>query len=797
MQRIFPFLWLHGESEEQIVREIEAIRGANLSAFCVESRPHPDFCGPLWWRDMDIVLKRAQELDMEVWVLDDRQYPTGYANGKLEQHRELRQWHIAARNADAVGSENGMLLLERDEEDELLGAYALEHRPGGFAVETATDLTANVRGNVLRYDLPPKLFRFVTIWKTRAGSERENYIDMLNAASVRVLIDAVYEPHYHHYKDFFGKTLRGFFSDEPRFGNFYNERSRIHGTAYDANIGTAGLAMPFSEQLLQELYAAGYCAQDLLRLWYGADEKTSAFRRAFMRSITRQYAENFTEQIGTWCRERGVCYAGHIIEDMNAHTHTACSAGHYFKSQQGQDLAGIDVVLHQIKPFSLSYDHLAPVSGGIASPAFFCYTLPALARSCALLDKNKQGRALCELFGAYGFGESISDMKWIADLMLANGITHFIPHAFSAKEPDEDCPPQFYCAGKNPAYRPFGALMRYMDEVSGMTAAGRAVIHCGVLYHAEAEWSAGENAPVDGVMKVLADAQIPAMIVPYDRLNDAEALDVLIVPWAERIPPEWEEAAGKFGLERVMYAPRRPTKAFAARVAKSVRRELVLTPARGGVVVYPFCAEGETNFLVFNAGAVPYRGVVRPGCGVRVNAVRNFQSGEEYGVSGDAFALALSAGECVALLARGARKEKAKYKEVPLGGAWRVRCEGTDNKARELPDDTFANVYAIGESERFSGSVVYEREFSAEEGEYRLDLGDAGGSVLAELDGQSLGWRIGAPYAYTFRLSGAGKHALRIEVSGTPVMERRDPLSLWNRAEPLGLLCRPRLWRKR
>ena len=51
MQRIFPFLWLHGENEEQIVREIDAIRGANLSAFCVESRPHPDFCGPLWWRD--------------------------------------------------------------------------------------------------------------------------------------------------------------------------------------------------------------------------------------------------------------------------------------------------------------------------------------------------------------------------------------------------------------------------------------------------------------------------------------------------------------------------------------------------------------------------------------------------------------------------------------------------------------------------------------------------------------------------------------------------------------------------
>ena len=42
---------------------------------------------------------------------------------------------------------------------------------------------------------------------------------MMSAASCRKLIDAVYEPHWAHYKKEFGKTIAGFFSDEPEIGN--------------------------------------------------------------------------------------------------------------------------------------------------------------------------------------------------------------------------------------------------------------------------------------------------------------------------------------------------------------------------------------------------------------------------------------------------------------------------------------------------------------------------------------------------------------------------------------------------
>ena len=57
---IFPFLWLRGESEEVLRTEMEKIDHANIGAVCVEARPHPDFGGPQWWHDMDIILEEAK-----------------------------------------------------------------------------------------------------------------------------------------------------------------------------------------------------------------------------------------------------------------------------------------------------------------------------------------------------------------------------------------------------------------------------------------------------------------------------------------------------------------------------------------------------------------------------------------------------------------------------------------------------------------------------------------------------------------------------------------------------------------
>lgn len=82
---LLPFLWIHGEDEETYRKMITAIYNANIRAFCVEARPHKNFCKEQWWHDLDIILDEAQKRGMKVWILDDKHFPTGYANGKVEE----------------------------------------------------------------------------------------------------------------------------------------------------------------------------------------------------------------------------------------------------------------------------------------------------------------------------------------------------------------------------------------------------------------------------------------------------------------------------------------------------------------------------------------------------------------------------------------------------------------------------------------------------------------------------------------------------------------------------------------
>lgn len=77
---------------------------AGIYEFCVESRPFEDFCGEGWWRNMDAVIDECRRRNMRVWIFDDKHFPTGYANGALEErYPRLRKWHLIERNMDVYG----------------------------------------------------------------------------------------------------------------------------------------------------------------------------------------------------------------------------------------------------------------------------------------------------------------------------------------------------------------------------------------------------------------------------------------------------------------------------------------------------------------------------------------------------------------------------------------------------------------------------------------------------------------------------------------------------------------------
>ena len=152
---ILPFFWQHGEGGGRLREMMGAVYSSGIRAVCVESRPHPDFAGPGWWRDMDIIMDEARKRNMRVWVLDDAHFPSGYCNGLVEEQSVYAKRYLDHYTIDASGPRTGTsFFLSIDEGEELVGVVAARRR-GRTAgeVQDPVDITNQVRGKVLYLSL--------------------------------------------------------------------------------------------------------------------------------------------------------------------------------------------------------------------------------------------------------------------------------------------------------------------------------------------------------------------------------------------------------------------------------------------------------------------------------------------------------------------------------------------------------------------------------------------------------------------------------------------------------------------
>ena len=107
------------------------------------------------------------------------------------------------------------------------------------SAEGVLDLTNSVKDGFVYFDLPEGAYRLFILFTTKKVVEENTIMNLIDSESVRVLINEVYEKHYEHYGRYFGKTIAGFFSDEPELGN-------INGYPFDAVPGRRDVRMPWS-----------------------------------------------------------------------------------------------------------------------------------------------------------------------------------------------------------------------------------------------------------------------------------------------------------------------------------------------------------------------------------------------------------------------------------------------------------------------------------------------------------------------------------------------------------------------
>ena len=800
-RHLLPFLWLHGEDDQTLIQGIQSIADSGCRLFCAESRTHPDFLGPSWWHEMEILLKTCQERGLQFYLLDDTHFPSGFGNGAGAgtpfQRMMLREIHM-----DYVGPMKGGRILVRPDGDASVLVAVVAGRKlktgnrtesfvdlGGFAVTELQDLTDRVQDGMIQWDVPEGTWRVFLLTATYVSERNppQKFLNPLLPDASRLMIETIYEPHAAFFRDACGTTFLGFFSDEPALRAGRGSHA-VPGEYPQLPIPWR-LDMP---KILQEAFGPDARAW-LPALWYDCGEKTHAIRYALMDTVSGLYARNYSQPLGAWCQAHGLEYIGHVIEQNNAHSRLGQGAGHYFRAISGQTMSGMDLVLHELRPSSRDHYHAWKTQDFEAEDDFFRYMLPQMTLSAALLDPKKKGRALCEIFGAYGWQEDVGEMRYLSNFLLSRGINMFTPHAFSLKPfPDPDSPPHF--GPENPLMPMIARLFGQMEETACLIDGGKPVLDVAVLYYAELEWLNGSGCmKTQEIVRRLEQHQIPCMVIPAEQL-DRWDWKMLLVPEAEQYPESVMAALQKEQKDgkQILFVSR--GNSFhtenswpwipleeAARRAFPFRGLITDTP-QPLLHVYSYQQPGGPILVLFNEhdredldcfifwDKLDDFVLYDPERGTAVIPDRKPVDEKTYGH------LHMTPGQLlIAGMPRAgwpeATPEKHYGRPFVIRPSWHmVMPDGQTIHSEDPPDP----VSLCG---RVSGTVIYDAVIETE-GFDRLEVCDASGSVQVFLDGKSLGIRDAAPYRF-YSAVPAGCVRIEIRVILPAVYQVRDELSMY------------------
>lgn len=816
---LYPFFWQKGQSNEVIAEYMDRMYEQGIRNFCVESRPHPEFLEEGWWKTMDMMIQKAQKMGMHMWILDDDKFPTGHANGKVPEELRRRYLHYHCFDVHSDGSEIqlnmscmcGMRKMMQDRRhlnDKAVAVIAVKKNVkemNQIISATETDLTDGLSDGLLTCTLPKGPWSIFAIYETSCSDGRgvEEYLDPMRKEATEVLLSEVYEKHYAHYAEHFGKTILGFFSDEPSFGNS-SSRQEV--------IGRSEMPLPWNAEVHRQFLDRNFENKDLVYLFRGEDPHAADVRYSYMDIITSLYQKNFTDTLGEWCRSHGVIYVGHVIEDDNVHARLGAGPGHYFRAVDGQDMAGVDIIGGQVVP-GMGYHHDAFSTGG-SDGEFYHYALVRLGASAAKLDPKKQGRLMCEAFGAYGWAEGLKEMKWITDHMISHGVNWIVPHAFDPADfPDMDCPPHFYAHGKNPQYPYFHIWSAYADRLCHLFCGGVKDACVGVLYHASAEWS-GNTMMLQKPVRILQEHQIDTDIISEDYLrnavkeNDGFTISgctyrALVIPGCRRLPQDLVQAVNDIAESTRVYAVEEVPQGVNARCVSLEELPGLLEDLTkihvseiAPELVGCHYEQPDGNVWMFTNESIEEK-IVRdvtldtdePLC------IYDAMSNQLYHLDAETdgrthFRLELAPYESLVLVSGTSDHKKAEAAETiqQIQDGFTIYMKSyQENHETRISRQCTGNL--SHEYRDFSGTLRYCFNLSLDRPDVILRIAEAYETVHVTVNGKDCGSAIAPPYVFDLENAAErGENKVEIEVIGTLNRALKDLFSMYVPLEPLGIL---------
>lgn len=487
-----PLFWLHGdETAERLNAVLDKVAEGGNGTFTAESRPHKAWLGEGWFRDLGVCLNAAKRRDLTMWIFDEDWWPSQTVGGKVPEAYAAKKLVGSAVRVEPGAQYKGM----PGSSDTFIALVAGRlDAEGAVEADTLRDLTPLARTGSIRWTPPAdgKVWQVMTFSWTLAPRLKQGNrlaVDGMSVDCVEWFLKTVYQPHDAHFGKDFGKTIQGYFYDEP-------ETPGDWGTELEATFTAHGIAwMP--------CYVAW-----LFRL-SGDAQRAAKYHYAEMRAET--WGRVMFGGISAWCQQRGVQSIGHFMEHGLLYVNNDYCAGDMMRLQKYSAMGGIDAVFDQF------------VMGQRDARDAPCWQTPKLASSISHVYGKADDRAMCEIFGARGQDLTYPEMKWWTDHMQVSGINFMIPHSFNPRAPyDRDCPPYFYNGGFEPRYALYRVWADYSSRLSALLTGGHHVCPVAILFSGNAR-QVGAYITPEELTIALQDALYDCDWLPFERFESNAA----------------------------------------------------------------------------------------------------------------------------------------------------------------------------------------------------------------------------------------------------------------------------------
>ncbi len=453
------FAWNCRLNLDLLREEIDCFAQMGFGGFCIHVRTglETPYLGKEFLEDVRACEEYGKQKGMRAWLYDEDRWPSGAAGGEVTKDMALRSRHLlftpvpyGEDTSDLPSLPYSRAGSARTENGRLLCRYEIQLAPDGTLQSARKLMTQEPAGKHTWY-------AYLETQAAEGWYNHQTYVDTLNPKAAERFLSLTHETYQKLLGRDFGQTVPAIFCDEPQTPR------RLGLSAPDAR---AEVTLPWTDDL-PDSYRKAYGRNiwdDLPLLFWNLPGNGSAPARWYWhRHLTERFAAGFLQPCGDWCRQHGLLFTGHLMEEPTLQGQTE-TTGDVMRCYRDFGLPGVDMLCGN-----------------------FEYTT---VKQCASV-KNQMGRPgmLSETYGVTGWDFDFRSQKLHGDWQAALGVTQRVLHlawAGMAGESKRDYPATY--GYQAPWHCEFSGLEAHFARLNEALTRGNPVVYVAVLHPIESFW---------------------------------------------------------------------------------------------------------------------------------------------------------------------------------------------------------------------------------------------------------------------------------------------------------------------